>query len=352
MPVDPVWLAGVGEDVVDPDLPIVDAHHHVWDRPGFRYMFDELQADLDSGHRALGTVFVEASSRQKTDIGTMYRADGPEALRSLGETEFVNGLAAMARSGRHGAAGTCAGIVAYVDLRIGAPARRILAQHQALPRVRGVRNMTAWDADPTLANADLLTHPGMLGEPAFRRGFAALARTGLCFDAWVFAPQIPEVTDLAEAFPEVRIVLDHAGGILGAGPYAPKGRQPFRDWKAALKRLARCANAYVKLGGLGSPRTGFSFRDRPRPPDSEELAGLWRPYVETCIELFGANRCMFESNFPVDKQYYSYRTVWNAFKRITAACPAAQRAALFSQTAIDCYGLELPPPSPDRQCVA
>ncbi len=344
MSVDLVWLSKVREDVVEPEWSIVDAHHHVWDRPGSRYMFEELQADLGAGHRIIGTVFVEASSRQKTDLGTMYRADGPEALRSLGETEFVNGLAAMARSGLYGPEGTCAGIVAYVDLRLAEEVQPVLAQHLALPRVRGVRNMTAWDPDPAVANPDLVTRAGMLCEPQFRRGFAALAATRLCFDAWVFAPQIPEVIDLAEAFPHVRIVLNHAGGFLGAGSYKARGAEPFRDWKAHLSRLARCTNAYVKLGGMGSPRTGVSFRDRPRPPDSEELAALWRPYVETCIELFGADRCMFESNFPVDKQYYSYTTVWNAFKRIMASSSTADRNALFSQTAIECYGLDLPPP--------
>ena len=342
MAVDLAWLSKVREDAMDPELPVVDAHHHVWDRPGFRYMFEELQADLFAGHRIIGTVFVEASSRQKTDLGTMYRADGPEALRSLGETEFVNGLAATARSGQYGPEGTCAGIVAYVDLRLGDDVQSVLARHQSMPRVRGIRNMTAWDADPAVANPDLVTHAGMLREEQFRRGFAALAGRGLCFDAWVFAPQIPEVIDLAEAFPQVRIVLNHAGGILGAGSYGASGAQPFRDWKAHLSGLAHCANAYVKLGGMGSPRTGFSFRNRQRPPDSQELAGLWRPYVETCIELFGPDRCMFESNFPVDKQYYNYTTVWNAFKRITAAFGATERNALFSETAIECYGLELP----------
>ncbi|MBU6499101.1 MAG: amidohydrolase family protein [Rhodospirillales bacterium] len=349
MAVDLGWLSKVREEVAEPDLPIVDAHHHVWDRPGFRYMFEELQADFSAGHRIIGSVFVEASSRQKTGLGTMYRADGPEALRSLGESEFVNGLAAMARSGLYGPEGTCAGIVAYVDLRLAEEAQPVLTRHHALPRVRGVRNMTAWDADPAVANRDLVTHAGMLRDPQFRRGFAALAATGLCFDAWVFAPQIPEVIDLAEAFPQTRIVLNHAGGCLGAGSYKARGPEPFREWKADLSRLARCRNAYVKLGGMGSPRTGVAFRDRPRPPDSRELAELWRPYVETCIELFGADRCMFESNFPVDKQYYSYTTLWNAFKRITASCGAVDRISLFGQTAIECYGLELPRPAGDRR---
>lgn len=327
---------------MDPDLPIVDAHHHVWDRPGFRYMFRELQADLGAGHRIIGTVFVEASSRQGTDLGTMYCADGPEALRSLGETEFVNGLAAMARSGQYGPRGTCAGIVAYVDLRLGDEVQPLLDRHRSLPRVRGIRNMTAWDADPAVANPDLVTHAGMLSEPRFRRGFAALARTELCFDAWVFAPQIPEVAGLAEQFPQVRVVLDHAGGILGAGAFKARSSKAFTDWKANLSCLPRYANVYVKLGGMGAPRTGFFFRDRPRPPDSLELAGLWRPYIETCIELFGPQRCMFESNFPVDKQFYSYTSLWNAFKRITAACSPVERDALFRGSAVECYRLELP----------
>ncbi|MGH7118007.1 MAG: amidohydrolase family protein [Acetobacteraceae bacterium] len=342
MSVDLVWLSKVQEDAVDPDLPIVDAHHHVWDRSGFRYMFEELRADLEAGHRIIGTVFVEASSRQRTDLGTMYRADGPEALRSVGETEFVNGLAAMARSGRYGPPGTCAGIVAYVDLRLGENVQPVLDRHRSLPRVRGIRNMTAWDADPAFANPDLVTYAGMLSEPCFRRGVAALARTNLRFDAWVFAPQIPEVINLARQFPRLRIVLDHAGGILGSGSFKGKRSEAFADWKIHLSRLARCANVYVKLGGMGAPRTGFFFRDRQRPPDSLELASLWRPYIETCIELFGPKRCMFESNFPVDKQFYNYKSVWNAFKRVTAAFSPEERDALFRGTAVECYELELP----------
>jgi predicted TIM-barrel fold metal-dependent hydrolase len=190
MPVNETWLSRHVEPVAEPDLPIIDAHHHLWDRPDQRYLHPDFRADLESGHRVVGSVFIEARSRQHDPTGTMYRADGPEALRPLGETEFINGIAAMARSGRHGPVDACAGIVAYVDLRLGDAAGPVIACHQAMPRVRGIRNMMPWHASPAIHNPELLTNPHMLAEPAFRAGFACLARTGLTFDAWIFAPQI------------------------------------------------------------------------------------------------------------------------------------------------------------------
>lgn len=342
MPIDPAWLALGAEPAIEPDLPIVDAHHHFWDRPGFRYLFDDFRADISSGHNIVGSVFVEASSRQHSDIGTMYRADGPEELRSLGETEFVNGVAAVARSGCYVPTGICTGIVAYVDLRLGNGAAHVLAQHASMPRVKGIRNMTVWHADDALCSPDLRTNAGMLAEPSFRTGFAALAASGLTFDAWLYAPQIPELVDLAQSFPTVKIVLDHFGGIMGRGPYAGRRDEAMAEWRRDLRDLAQCPNTYVKLGGMSSDRGGFGLRDRAKPASSDELARLWKPYVEACIEEFGTNRCMFESNFPMDKQWVPYNSLWNAFKKMTSSFAASEKRDLFFQTAVDFYSLELP----------
>lgn len=333
LPVRPDWLARRHEDPIDPDLPIIDAHHHLWDRPGWRYLFDDYLADIrESGHAITASVFMQCQS--------MYRADGPEPFRAVGETEFVNGVAAMGASGRYGAARICAGIVGHADLRIGETVAGVLEAHLQAGggRFRGIRHITVWDADATLMNPLSAGSPGLLCDPAFRAGFSRLAKLNLSFDAWLFHPQIPELTDLARAFPQTTIILDHLGGIVGIGSYAGRRDDVFGDWSRAIRDLARCDNVHVKLGGLGMRINGFGFETKDAPPASEQLAKVWQPYIETCIEAFGPQRCMFESNFPVDKGSYGYGLVWNAFKRLTHHAGKEERAALFSGTAGRVYG--------------
>jgi predicted TIM-barrel fold metal-dependent hydrolase len=334
IPVRPDWVNSRLEEVIEPDLPIVDPHHHLWDHPGSRYLLPELLADCGSGHRILATVYLECRA--------MYRADGPEHLRSLGETEFVNGVAAMSASGLYGPTRACAGIVGNVDLRIGADAKHVLEAHIAVAggRFRGIRRGSAWHADgikATTANPP----PGLLLDPAFRRGFACLRDLNLSFDIWSLHTQLDEVLDLVRSFPDTTMVLDHVGGPLGIGRYAGQRDAVMAEWSASIRRLAACPNLYVKLGGLAMHLLGWDFHSRPLPPSSEELAQAWRPYVETCIEAFGVQRCMFESNFPVDKGTCSYRHLWNAFKRITKTYSADERTALFSGTAAKVYRLNL-----------
>ena len=331
----PDWLALHREEPLEPGLPIVDPHHHLWDHPGNPYLFPDLLKDLDCGHNIVATVFLECR--------TMYRADGPAEWKSLGETEFVNGVAAMSASGAYGSTRVCAGIVGNVDLRQGARAGAILEAHMALAggRFRGIRNGSAWHAAgirATSANPP----PGLLLERNFREGFASLARLGLSFDSWLLHTQIDDILDLARAFPDTPIVLDHVGGPLGIGPYVGKRDEVFAAWSKSIAELARCANVHVKLGGLGMHTAGFDFHARARPPTSQELAQAWRPYIETCIAAFGAERAMFESNFPVDKGTCSYGVLWNAFKRIAAGCSDAEKTALFSGTASKVYRLALP----------
>jgi L-fuconolactonase len=333
LPVRQEWLDRWQEEILEPDLPIVDPHHHLWDRPGWRYLIDELLADLNSGHRIIATVFLQCRA--------MHRAGGPEPLRPVGETEFVNGVAAMSASGGYGTARICAGIVGHADLRLGAAVRPVLEAHLRAggDRFRGIRHSNAWDASvPRPTNAPV---PHLLGEHAFREGFAELAPLGLSFDAWLYHPQIPELTALARAFPETAIVLNHVGGPLGIGAYTGRRDAMFADWTASIRDLATCPNVSVKLGGLGMPLTGLGLHEQAEPPSTARLADASRPYFETCIEAFGAERCMFESNFPVDKESFSYAAYWNACKLLTRGAGAAERDALFRGTAARFYRIPL-----------
>jgi predicted TIM-barrel fold metal-dependent hydrolase len=329
------WLALHREEVIDPQRPIVDPHHHLWDRGGQRYMIEEMAADIASGHHIMATLYVDCRS--------MYRAHGPEAFRPVGEVEFANGVAAMSASGGYGPAAICAGIVSHVNLRLGESAREVLEAEIAAGqgRFRGIRHSSAWDADADVAGMYATRPKGLLLDPTFRKGFACLAPLALSFDAWLFHPQIGELTDLARAFPDTQIVLDHCGGPIGIGSYANRRDEIFAVWKASIQEIAKCPNVVVKLGGLAMLLLGYDFHERPKPPSSEEAAAAWRPYIETCIEAFGPARCMFESNFPPDKGQCSYQVIFNAFKRIAAPYSEAEKTALFSKTAADVYRLKL-----------
>jgi predicted TIM-barrel fold metal-dependent hydrolase len=261
----PDWLAQRTEAALEPDLSIVDPHHHLWVHGNDSYLLPELLADTASGHRVVATVYVECRA--------MYRAGASPETRSLGETEFVNGVAAMSASGLFGPTRACAGIVGNVDLTLGERARAALEAHVAAAggRFKGIRNVSAWHTSglrATSANPP----PGLLLDERFRRGFAALAPLGLSFDAWLVHTQLDEFVDLAQAFPETTMVLDHVGGPLGIGPYVGRRDVVFADWRERIHRVARCQNVRVKLGGLGMPTPGFDFHDRPTPPDSETLA--------------------------------------------------------------------------------
>ena len=331
------WLnARPPEAILEPDLPIVDPHHHLWDSKRHRYLLDELRQDTGSGHRIVATVFV--------DCMAFYRADGPAAMKPVGETEFANGVAAMCASGNYGELRACAGIVSHVDLSLGAAAREVLQAHIAAGggeggRFKGIRHAGGWDVSPQIRNSHTNPPPGLYADARFREGFAQLAPLGLSFEAWQYHPQLPEVTALARAFPDTAIVLNHLGGPLGVGPYAGQVDLVFAQWQRDMATLATCPNVTVKLGGLGMKIGPFDHHARPLPPTSQEVADAWRPWVDTAITLFGAQRCMFESNFPVDKGGASYAVLWNAFKRLAAGASADDKAALFEGTARRVYKL-------------
>ena len=329
------WLREVSEPIIDPDLPICDPHHHLWDRNGYRYLLHELLADIQSGHRIVSTVHIECAS--------MYRARGPEALRPVGETEFVNGIAAMSASGDFGETEVAAGIVGFVDLCLGDGVGAVLDAHLAASsRFRGIRHAASFDPSPEVRNAHTNPPQGLYGREDFRAGFRQLAPRGLSFEAWQYHHQLPEVTALARAFPDTTIILNHFSGPLGIGPYAGQRETIFTQWRRDLAELASCPNVVAKLGGLVMPINGFGFHYAALPPTSDEILAATAPFYREALACFGAERCMFESNFPVDKASVSYPVLWNAFKKLVADGSKAERAALFHDTAVRCYRLGAP----------
>jgi predicted TIM-barrel fold metal-dependent hydrolase len=318
------------DPVLDPDLEIVDPHHHLWDRNGHRYLAEELRADLASGHNVTATVYVECKSG--------YRDDGPESLRPCGETEFVVRELSVPLPTDRGPIKAAAGIVAYADVGLGDAVEGVLDTHEdcANGRLRGIRYAVAWHAGEAI-RSHYPTRPGLLAEPAVRNGIAALGRRGLSFDVWAYFTQLGDVTAALDACPDTLFVLNHCGGPIGIGPWRDRRGDVFAQWRTLIGDLARRDNIVVKLGGLGMPLAGFGFHKRPQPPHSRELAEAWSPFILDCIEAFGPERCMFESNWPVDATAGHYSTVWNAFKRIAGSFPDAERNHLFALTARRIY---------------
>lgn len=324
----PDWLSLHQEEVLEPDLPIIDAHHHLWDTPEFTYARAQLEQDLGSGHALRATVFVECLSH--------YRESGPAALRPVGETEYVVRHSGPARGG----ADLCAGIVGWADLQLGEQVRPVLEQHiqAGKGRFRGVRSRPTWHAHPAIhapgaGAAEVLLQPGV------RQAVRVLGDMGLTLDLWVYHTQLQDVARLAAACPQTTLVLNHCGGPLGVGPYAGQRAAVLQDWRAQIAALAAYENVVVKLGGLAMPRCGFGWHAAARPVGSDMLARAWAPYMEHCIAAFGVQRCMFESNFPMDKTGCSYATLWNAFKRLAGGASASEKAALFAGTAARVYRL-------------
>jgi L-fuconolactonase len=330
------WLRLAAPEIpIEPDLPIIDAHMHLWHHAtGYRYFVEEYARDVQaSGHRIEASVYIECRS--------MYRAEGPEYLRSVGETEFAAGMAAIAASHKYTTTRVAAAIIGYADLRLGDRLPEVLDAHLAAAngRFRGIRQGARWDPDPAVKGPVSADGPGLYLEPGFRRGLAELAQRGLVFEASVVHPQLPDVVELARAVPEASIVLIHSGSPVVRHSYAGRAEEVHADWLASMKELAKCPNVTVKLGGILMTLANFDFGLAARPPTSEELARLWRPFTEPCLDLFGPERCLVASNFPVEKAGFGYGTVWNMFKRITAGCSADEKKAIFSGNARRLYGL-------------
>ena len=329
----PDWLARNAEDPIDADRAVIDPHHHLWERPDARYLFHDLHADVTGGHRIDATVYIQCRS--------MHRASGPEAMRPVGEVEFVVGAAAMAESGHYGPCRICAGIVATCDLTLGGEVPRVLDALEAASggRLRGIRQPVAVIDDPAILGSVVTPPPGLMATEAMAVGVREMGRRGLALDIWAFQTQLGEALQLAKAAPETTIVIDHVGGVLGIGGFAGTRAANFPKWRDDMAALAALPNVCVKLGGLAMHTLGWGFEERADPPGSEELADCWRPYIDACIDMFGPDRAMFESNFPVDKGMVSYANCWNAFKRIAEDRPEAEKDALFRATAAKIYRL-------------
>ena len=331
------WLALTQEPTLEPELPICDPHHHFWDFrpervPYQRYLLHELAADVNSGHNVRSTVFLE--------VRAMYRPDGPPETRSVGEVEFVQGLAAASASGLYGPTRAAAAIVGNANLNLGAAVEPVVDALQAASpnRFRGIRNSAAWDPHPEVENR---AEQGLLASEKFREGARVLARRGLSLDITLYFPQLSELVDFANAIPDLTIVLNHIGGLYRVGPYGNRDDEVIPAWRGGIAAVAKCPNIVLKLGGVGQPRYGFDWYTWDKPIGSEELAGHLSPLMDYCIEQFGPDRCMFESNFPPDKVSYSYNVLFSAFKRLSKEYSPDERAAMFHDTAARVYRIDV-----------
>ncbi len=320
------WLSRVSEDPLEPDLPICDAHHHLWDRPTGRYLVDDFLADA-SGHNIVSSVFVECM--------TGYRENGRESMKPVGETTYVDALAEEYAQNGGGTVECAAAIIGYADLRLGDAVMPVLEAHcEASPkRFRGTRHNVGWDASPVVPTSHTKPTPGQLLDPTFRKGIACLRQFGLLYEVYLYHTQLLELADLARSLPDQRIIVNHMGGPLGCGPYANSQSEVMTIWQQGIAELAACPNTILKLGGIAMPRNGFGWHERTAPPTSLELADAYSPYYHYCIEQFGPSHCMFESNFPVEKQSCSYTVLWNAFKRITAPFSESEKTDMFLDVA-------------------
>jgi L-fuconolactonase len=324
------WLSLVQEDALEPEFPIIDAHHHLWEHPTEPYMLDDLRADTGSGHNVEKTVFVECMSG--------YRTDGPEELRPVGETAFV---LEAARASEQTEGAVIAGIVGRADLGLGDGVEKVLQAHldEGGGRFRGIRHATAWDTDRSIRRSHTHAPEGLMTTPEFWAGLHTLGAMGLSFDAWLYHPQLGELVDAARATPELVVILDHLGGPVGIGRHADRAAA-LEDWRRSMVEVASCPNVFLKVGGIGMPVFGILWHKHERPPTSAELADAWGDEIRFCIDQFGPQRCMFESNFPVDKKSCSYAVLWNAFKLITADYSDDDKRWLFHDTAATAYRLD------------
>ncbi len=331
------WLALTKEPTLEPEIPICDAHHHFWEYrpepPAYqRYLLQELADDINSGHNVRSTVFVEARSS--------YRTDGPEEMRSVGEVEFVEALAAASATGQYGPGRAAAAIIGRADLKLGERVKPVLEALQAASpnRFRGIRHGVGWDPHPEVENREI---ERCLANEGYRAGARVLSGMGLCLETYMNFPQMPELAEFAKALPDLTIVLNHLGGLMRTGPYGNGDDEVMATWRSGIDAVAECPNVIMKLGGVGMPRIGFDWHTRAKPVGSQELAQSIAPFMNHCIEKFGPNRCIFESNFPVDKVSFSYNVMYNGFKRVSQGYSASERADMFHDTAVRVYRINL-----------
>ena len=329
------WLAKTQEETLEPEIPICDPHHHFWvARPEpvhyQQYLLPELSSDVGSGHNVTSTVFIE--------VRCEYRTDGPDEMKPVGEVEYIQTIADAAAAGNQGPTKAAAAIIGHADLKLGDGVRPVLEAMQAASpnRFRGVRHSVGYDESPELANRDI---KGALGTDGYRAGAKVLASMGFVLENSLYYHQLSELADFARAVPELPIVLNHIGGLVRVGPYANRDEEVMPEWRKGVEEVSKCPNIIMKLGGVGQLRYGYYWHDRETAIGSEELAQELGPLMEHCIQQFGPDRCMFESNFPVDKISYSYNVIYNAFKRLSKGYSPNERAAMFHDTAARAYNI-------------
>jgi predicted TIM-barrel fold metal-dependent hydrolase len=328
------------EAALEPDLEIVDAHHHLWPAHGpvapkdgaadqarfwSSYSYEDFLHDATAGHRITASVYVECQAR--------YRPDGPEALRPVGETEAV---AAVDTRGD-----LCGAMVAFADLTLGAGAGEVLDAHLAVPnsRVRGIRHIVAWDPNPEVYATSRRPPAHTLRDPDFLAGVAETAARDLHFETWVYFHQLVELAQFADAHPDLPIVLNHLGGPAATGRYASARDEVLEAWRAGMTEVSRRPNVVVKLGAVGMRAFSPTELFTDPPQTSEAIAAYWGDEIRFCIDTFGADHCMFESNYPVDRALCGYPTLWNAYKRIATDYSGSEKALLFAGTARATYRL-------------
>ncbi|WP_425409882.1 amidohydrolase family protein [Hyphococcus sp.] len=324
------WLELTHEEPLSPDIEICDPHHHLWKDPVNNYFLEEFLSDI-SNNNVTSSVYVECQRQ--------YNKDGPEQFAPVGETKFID---RETGSTQHQASPVqiAAGIVGFADLTLGSRVAPVLESHLAASdRFRGIRYATAHYPDPAVHSAHTNPNAFLMSDTTFREGFGLLERFELTFDAWVYFTQLLEIVDIAEAFPNIKIIVNHTGGVLGIGPFKDSHADIYPEWLRGMRQLSKCENVFVKLGGLTMKMNGFQWHKRNAPPTSSILADVLSPYFIACIELFGSNRCMFESNFPIDRVSCSYTVLWNAMKRITSGASRDERSNLFRDTATRVYGI-------------
>jgi predicted TIM-barrel fold metal-dependent hydrolase len=328
---------GLSETIIDPELPIVDAHHHLFNLPSLRYMMEEYLADAEAGHKIVASVFCETQA--------FSRKDGPEWLRPLSEVEVANGIGALVATGDHGACQICAGVIGHANLTFGAKIGELLDRCMAAApdRFRGVRHVTLDYPNERPFRYVMTYKPpaGILDHPKFIEGLAELSKRGLTFDSAIYDPSLPKVATIVDRFPDMTFVLNHMGTAVGVDMTKEEKAEVFARWRTELRDLARRPNVVCKIGGLGMPVWGFGFESRADEIGYQELADAWRPFIETAIEAFGPDRCMMESNFPVDGRSCGYVPLWNALKHVVRNASQDEKTALFSGTAVRTYRLQL-----------
>jgi len=323
------WLSGYKEEILEPEIKICDAHHHLWDYPGYQYRSEELLEDISCGHKIVSTVYMECM--------WAYDRDAPEHLQSLGETKFVKG---EQEKYQDTACEINKCMVGNANLCHPQVAEALDAHLEVYDRFRGIRHATGWHASDEIPGTHMGAGKGLMAEKVFRSGLGELFKRNLSFDAWIYHNNIVELADLSSAFPDGVFILDHCGGPLGIGPYEGKRDEVFKEWSEAIAELSQRENVFVKIGGLNMQLNGFAWETKANPPTSDELTEATRPYYLHCIEQFGPERCMWQSNFPVDKVSCSYDVLWNSFKKICNGFSEDEKAWLFHDTAAKVYRFE------------